>query len=200
MGVGHEGASLPEGANAALEGTAVLAVGPGAGDHDVGVAGVDGAADEVALGCGPAARVVDLEGGAELGDQLAEVEGPADGDAVGDGVGLGDCDVDALAAGADDDGGHLHVPVDETLLLVDDELVVVVAGTLVERDVGVVDGDLGKTLAGVDVVVVDLGGLSRDALDIEEKLPGRFGNDGSYTANATSVRLDVRLNASGPFR
>lgn len=202
VGVGHEGAGLPEGADAALEGTAVLAVGPGAGDDDAGVARVDGAADEVALGGGPAARVVDLEGGAELGGQLAEVKGPADGDAVGDGVGLGDGDVDALAADADDDGGHLHVPVDEALLLVDDELVVVVAGALVEREVRVVDGDLGETLAGLDVVVVDLGGLGRDALNVEEELPGRFGDDGSYTANCkvstSRCHISLEVNSLRP--
>lgn len=114
MRVGHEGAGLLESANTALEGTSVLAVGPGASDHDTGVARVDSSADEVTLGGGPSARVVDLEGETELLDQLAHVERTTGGDAVGDSVRLGDGDIDALAAGTNDHRGHLHVPVDKT--------------------------------------------------------------------------------------
>lgn len=178
--VGHEGAGLLESANTALEGTAVLAVGPRASDNDTSVAIVDSAADEVALGGGPSARVIDLEGETELLHQRAHVEGTTGGDAVGNSVRLGDGDVDTLAAAADDNRGHLHVPVDETLLLVDDELVVGVAVALAERNVGVVDRDLSKTLASLDVVVIDLRSLGSDALDLQEKLPGGFGNDGSW--------------------
>lgn len=112
--VGHEGAGLLESANTPLEGTAVLAVGPGAGDDNTSVAGIDSAADKVTLGGGPSARVVDLEGETELLNQLAHVERATGGNAVGNGVRLGDGDVDALAADTDDHGGHLHVPVDET--------------------------------------------------------------------------------------
>lgn len=179
MRVGHEGTGLVESANTALEGAAVLAVGPGASDNDTSVASVDGAADEVTLGGGPRARIVDLESETELLNQLADVERTTGGNAVGNGVGLGDGDVDALAAGTDDDGGHLHVPVDETLLAVNNELVVGVAVTLAQRDVGVVDRYLSKTLASLKVVVVDLGSLRVDALNLQQKLPGSFGNDGS---------------------
>lgn len=192
MRVGHEGTGLLESANTALEGAAVLAVGPGTSDNDTSVARVDSAADEVTLGGGPGARVVDLEGEAELLNQLAEVERATGGDAVGNGVRLGDGDVDALAAGTDNDRGHLHVPVDETLLAVNNELIVGVAVTLAKCDVGVVHRDLSKTLASFQVVVVDLGSLGVDALDLQEKLPGSFGNDGSYRTHAKLVQPDVR--------
>lgn len=190
MGVGHEGAGLLESANAALEGTAVLAVGPGAGDDDTSVAIVDSAADEVTLSGGPSARVVDLEGETELLNQLAHVERTTGGNAVGNGVRLGDGDVDALAAATDDHGGHLHVPVDETLLPVNHELVVGVAVTLAERNIGVVDRDLSKTLASLKVVVINLRSLGFDALNLQEKLPGSFGNNGSYTVDSKSVQED----------
>lgn len=190
MRVGHEGAGLLEGANTALEGTAVLAVGPGASDDDASVAGINSAADEVTLGGGPGARVVDLEGEAELLDQRAHVERTAGANSIGNSVRLGDGDVDALAADTDDHGGHLHVPVDEALLLVDDELVVGVAVTFAERNVGVVDRELRETLASIDVVVIDLGSLGINALDLQEKLPGSFSNDGSYTNGSQSVQLD----------
>lgn len=190
MRVGHEGAGLLESANTALEGTAVLAVGPGASDDDASVAGINSAADEVTLGGGPGARVVDLEGEAELLDQRAHVERATGGDGIGNSVRLGDGDVDALAADTDDHGGHLHVPVDEALLLVDDELVVGVAVTLAECNVGVVDRELRETLASIDVVVIDLGSLGINALDLQEKLPGSFSNDGSYTNDSQSGQLD----------
>lgn len=189
--VGHEGTGLAESANTALEGAAVLAVGPGASDNDTSVARVDSAADEVTLGGGPRARVVDLEGEAELLNQLADVERTTSGDAIGNGVRLGDGDVDALAAGTDDNRGHLHIPVDETLLAVNNKLIVGVAVTLAKCDVGVVHRDLSKTLASFEVVVVDLGSLGVDALNLQEKLPGSFSNDGSYRTQAKSVQLDV---------
>lgn len=191
MRVGHESTSLLERANAALEGAAVLAVGPGTGDNDTSVARVDSATDEVTLSGGPGARIVDLESETELLNQLAHVERTTSSDAVGNRVGLGDGDVDALAAGTDDDRGHLHVPVDKAHLLVDDELVVGVAVTLAEGNVGVVDRDLGKTLASLEVVVVDLGSLGLNTLNLQEKVPSVLGNDGGCKSDAKSVRFNA---------
>ena len=77
------------------------------------------------------------------------------------------------------------------MLPVNNELVVGVAVTLAESDVGVVDRNLSKTLAGFEVVVVDLGSLGIDALNLQEKLPGSFRNDGSYMIHGESVQHDA---------
>lgn len=180
MRVSHEGTGLLESTWAALEGAAVLSVGPGAGDNDTSVAIVDGATDEITLSGSPGARVVNLEGEAEAGLQLAEVERATNGNAVGDSVRLGDGDVDTLAADTDDDRGHLHVPVDEALLLVNNVLEVGVAVTLAEGQVGLIDRNLSKALASLDEIVVNLRSLGGDPLGLQEKIPGSFRNDGSY--------------------
>lgn len=53
-----------------------------------------------------------------------------------------------------------------------------------------VDGDLSKTLASLKVVVIDLRSLGIDALNLQEKLPGSFSDDGSYINDSKSVQLD----------
>lgn len=183
--VGHEGADLAEAAGAALEGTAVLAVDPRLGDNNTSLAVIDGGADQVALRSSPDARVVDAKRSTELRVEGAGVEAAADGDAVGDGPRLGDGDVDSVVSGADDDGRHLHVPVDEPLLGVDGVRDVVAAVALVQAcPVAVVAGEL---LAGLDVVPVDLGGLGRHALELQEKFVGGLGDDGGYTTRVDEL-------------
>lgn len=115
MRISHPRTSLLHRPNTSSELTSVTAVSPRSSNNNTSFTIVHGTADSDGGLSSPGARVVDTKAGAETVLDGFEIETCADGNAVGDAERGCDADVDAAAAGADDDGGHLHVPVDEAL-------------------------------------------------------------------------------------
>lgn len=81
------------------------------------IAVLDDGGVSVGGGSGPGGGVVDADGAREVVLDKGDVDAGRGRDGVGNAVARGHGDGDALG-GAQDHGGHLHVPVDEALRLV----------------------------------------------------------------------------------
>ena len=128
----------------------------------------------------PGARVVDTKVGTEVILGSLPVKACANGDTIGGGPGAGDAHVNIVTACADDDGRHLHVPVDKTLSGVS-----YVGGSAIITVFFDIAG--GKSLglfesfgSGLQEGVVDLRSLRPDALKLKKLLVDADVNDFHY--------------------
>lgn len=159
MRISHPRTSLLHRPNTSPKLPSIATISPRPRDNNTGFTSVHCTADCDGGLCSPSARVVDTKAGAETVLDGFEVETCADGNTVGNAEGGCDADVDAAAAGADDDGGHLHVPVDEALGAIGYVRGCGAAGLTFFEVVG--RNGLG---AGVEPVLVDFRGDGGDAL------------------------------------
>jgi hypothetical protein len=115
MRVSHPGTGLLHRTNASSELTAVAAVGPRSSDNNTSLAGLHGTADSDSGLSSPSAGVVDAKVGAKTVLDSGKIEASADRNAVGNTERGSNADINAVATGTDNNGGHLHVPVDKAL-------------------------------------------------------------------------------------